>query len=93
MAPREGAYGEAIRAHHAGEESFEVVECDDGFVGPPGDPELYFSTSDEWAPRERAATDHAEGPFSTWVAAQVDMRSISKSRATRSSGSTPHQER
>ena len=51
----------AIRAHHAGEESFEVVERDDGFVGPPGDPELYFSRSDEWDPRECAGMDRAEG--------------------------------
>jgi SAM-dependent methyltransferase len=61
MAPSEDAYGEAIRAHHAGEESFEIVERDDGYIGPPGDPELYFSMSDEWTPRERAAMDRAEG--------------------------------
>ena len=61
MAPREDTYIEAIRAHHAGEKSFEMVERDDGFVGPPGDPKLYFSRSDEWAPRERTAMDRAEG--------------------------------
>ena len=52
--PREDAYGEAIRAHHADEESFEVVERDDGFVGPLGDPEFYFSRSDEWGPHASA---------------------------------------
>lgn len=61
MDPREDAYGEAIRAHHAGEESYEIVERDDGYVGPPGDPALYFSSPDEWAERERAAADRAEG--------------------------------
>ncbi|RJT07158.1 methyltransferase domain-containing protein [Halococcus sp. IIIV-5B] len=61
MAPREDAYGEAIRAHHAGEKSFEMVERDDGFVSPSGGPELSFSMCDEWAPRERAATNRAEG--------------------------------
>ena len=63
MAPREDTYIEAIRAHHAGEKSFEMVERDDGFVGSPGDPELYFSRSDEWVPRERVAIGRAEGAF------------------------------
>ena len=37
-----------------------MVERDDGFVGPPDDPELYFSMSNELAPHERAAMDRAE---------------------------------
>lgn len=61
MAPRDDAYGEALRAHYRGEESFEIVERDDGFFGPPGDPALYFSTPEEWDERERAAMDRAEG--------------------------------
>lgn len=59
--PHDDAYGEALRAYHETGESFEVVERDDGFVGPPGDPALYFSDPDEWAERERAAMDRVEG--------------------------------
>lgn len=61
MDPGDDAYGAALRAHHAGEESYEVVERDDGYVGPPGDPAVYFSPPDEWAERERVAVDRAEG--------------------------------
>lgn len=61
MASNEDVYGEAIHAHHAGEESFKIVERDDGYIGPPDDPELYFSLSDEWAEREHVAMDRAEG--------------------------------
>jgi SAM-dependent methyltransferase len=59
--PHDDAYGEALRAYHETGESFEVVERDDGFVGSPGDPALYFSDPDEWAAHERAALDRAEG--------------------------------
>jgi hypothetical protein len=38
MEQSEDAYGESIRTHRADEGSFEVVERDDGYVGPPGDP-------------------------------------------------------
>lgn len=57
----EDAYDEAICAYHTGKASFEIVERDDGFVGPPGDPALYFSAPQEWAECERAAMDRTEG--------------------------------
>ncbi|WP_255197326.1 methyltransferase domain-containing protein [Halorarius litoreus] len=59
--PHDDAYGEALRAYHETGESFEVVERDDGFVGPPGTPALYFSDPDEWGDHERTALERAEG--------------------------------
>lgn len=56
----EDAYGAALRAYHETGESFEVVERDDGFVGQPGDPAMYFSDPEGWAERERVAMDRAE---------------------------------
>lgn len=61
MPASEDAYGELLRAHHAGKESFEIVERDDGFVGPPGDPARYFAEAEAWAERERAAMERVRG--------------------------------
>lgn len=58
---REDAYGAAIRDHHAGEETVEVVERDDGWIGVSAGTELYFAEYDEWGAAERAGIERAEG--------------------------------
>ena len=61
MDPEKDAYGRLLRAHHEGEESFEIVERDDGFVGSPADPEIYFLESDDWPARETEAIERVRG--------------------------------
>ncbi|WP_286672170.1 class I SAM-dependent methyltransferase [Halorarius halobius] len=61
MDPADDAYGAAIRDHHEGEESFELVERDDGFVSPSGGPPMYFADPEEWPDREHAAMERVEG--------------------------------
>lgn len=61
MDPEKDAYGHAMRAHHEGEESFEIVERNDGYVGPGGGPGTYFSEYDDWSAHVREAIDRARG--------------------------------
>ena len=61
MDPEKDAFGRLLRAHHDGEESFEVVERDDGFVGSPMDPSLYFLESGSWPLRETEAIERVRG--------------------------------
>ena len=58
---REDAYGAAIRDHHAGEETVEIIERDDGWIGISAGTDLYFSEYDAWSDSERAAVARAEG--------------------------------
>lgn len=57
MEPDEDAYGQAIRDHYESEEAFEVVERDDGWVGPSAGPALYFSEYEDWDPSVRDGLD------------------------------------
>lgn len=61
MQPDKDAYGHAIRDYHERGEGFELVERDDGWIGPSGGPASYFSDDDEWPKRERAAMEHVHG--------------------------------
>lgn len=61
MDPENDAYGQAMRAHHEGEESFEVVERDDGYVGLSSGPGTYFSEYDDWSDSVQEALDRARG--------------------------------
>jgi SAM-dependent methyltransferase len=54
------AFGRALRAHHEGEEAFEIVERDDGFVSVGPGP-AYFAEYEDWPACERRAMDHVEG--------------------------------
>lgn len=58
---REDAYGAAIRDHYEGEETYEVIERDDGWIGLSAGATLYFSEYDEWADRTRAAVERVQG--------------------------------
>lgn len=61
MKPEDDAYGQEIWAHYNGEEIFEVVERDDGYIdmGPPVS--IYFSSYDEWVPIEKRALELVKG--------------------------------
>lgn len=61
MQPERDAYGHAIRAYHEDGEGFELVERDDGWIGPSSGPESYFLEYEDWPPREQTAMDHVEG--------------------------------
>lgn len=55
------AFGEMLRDHHAGEETYEIIERDDGWIGPSAGGELYFAPPEEWPDLERRALDRVEG--------------------------------
>jgi SAM-dependent methyltransferase len=55
------AYGEAIRDCHEGDDAFEVVERDDGWVGPSNGPMLYFERYEEWDEHVQRAIERARG--------------------------------
>jgi len=55
------AFGELLRDHHAGEETYQIIERDDGWIGPSAGGEFYFAPVEEWTDLERRAMDHAEG--------------------------------
>lgn len=61
MDPDQDAYGHAIRDYHEDGEGFEVVERDDGWIGPSGGPEQYFRAFEAWPDRQQAAMDHVGG--------------------------------
>lgn len=61
MDPDQDAYGRAIRDFHKDGEGFELVERDDGWIGPSGGPDQYFRTYEDWPARQQAAMDHVEG--------------------------------
>jgi SAM-dependent methyltransferase len=58
---QEDAYGAVVRDHHAGEDTAEIVERDDGWIGVSAGADLYFAEYDEWNDHERAAIDRAAG--------------------------------
>ena len=55
------AFGEMLRDHHERGESYEIIERDDGWVGPSADGDLYFSEFEEWSELERWAMESVEG--------------------------------
>jgi 2-polyprenyl-3-methyl-5-hydroxy-6-metoxy-1,4-benzoquinol methylase len=60
--PREDAFGQEMWAHYEGEESFEIVERDDGFFNvTPNNPALYFSEYGDWNAIERKAIEFVKG--------------------------------
>jgi|GEM_PF-2527698 len=55
------AFGEMLRDHHAGEDTYEIVERDDGWIGPSAGGEFYVRGFEEWTELEQRAMDHVEG--------------------------------
>lgn len=60
LRPEEDAFGQALCAACNGEEVFEVVERDDGFVDAMRT-RGYFSDYDEWSPTEQQAMQFVRG--------------------------------
>lgn len=61
MEPDQDAYGHALRDYHERNEGFELVERDDGWIGPSGGPASYFLEYDDWPDREQVAMRHVHG--------------------------------
>jgi SAM-dependent methyltransferase len=55
------AFGHLLLDYLAGENGLELVERDDGFIGPAGSARRYFAPPQEWPPHERAALGCARG--------------------------------
>ncbi len=55
------AFGHLLHDYLAGQDVFEVVERDDGFVGSIGSPRRYFMPFREWPAHERRAMEWAQG--------------------------------
>jgi SAM-dependent methyltransferase len=60
LKPEEDAFGQALCAAYKGEEVFEVVERDDGFVDAMKT-RGYFSDSESWSPIEQQAMQFVRG--------------------------------
>jgi len=54
------AFGEAMRAHHAGEDVMEIIERDDGWIGVNG-VDGYFRDPEEWPDIVSQALERVEG--------------------------------
>lgn len=55
------AYGWSIRAYYEGKEASEILERDDGFVGPDSGTGYLFSEYEAWSERTKRALEHVEG--------------------------------
>lgn len=54
------AFGRTLEAYHAGENTFEFVERDDGLLNAT-DVEYYFAEHEEWSEQIQEAVEHATG--------------------------------
>jgi len=61
LQPEQDAYGQALRAHYCGKNSFEIVERDDGYFSVSYGAKLYFSTYNDWDPIEQQAMAFVKG--------------------------------
>jgi len=60
--PWEDAFGQEMWAHYKGEESFEIVERDDGFFDvTPNNPAHYFSEYENWNDIDKKAMEFVKG--------------------------------
>jgi len=61
MKPEQDAYGQEVWAYYNGKRSFEIVERDDGYVDVSSGSRVYFSSYEEWSPREKKAMEFVKG--------------------------------
>ncbi len=61
MEPDQDAFGRMLQAHIRGEEVYEILERDDGFITAWNAAALYFAPVEGWPPYEREAVGHARG--------------------------------
>ena len=57
MNPNQDAYGQSIRAYFSGEDSFEAIERDDGFISLSSGPKAYFAEFDDWPGHQKTAIE------------------------------------
>lgn len=55
------AYGQEVWAHLRGEDAYEVLERDDGYVGLTGGPKVYFMPFEEWMAHQQQAMSFVTG--------------------------------
>jgi len=60
LKPEEDAFGQELWAYYKGQEVFEVVERDDGYVDAMS-PKVYFSEYEDWHPIEKRAMEFVKG--------------------------------
>ena len=61
LTPAEDAYGAAMLDYWRGEDGYEVVERDDGWIGYSSGPPAYLSEYKDWPPNQRRAVGFARG--------------------------------
>ncbi len=61
LTDEQDAFGHLLLDYLAGQNGLELVERDDGFIGPAGSARRYFAPPQEWPPHERAALGFARG--------------------------------
>lgn len=62
LSPSQDGCGQAIYDHHRGRPAFELIERDDGWIGPLGGaPAYYFAPFSEWPPHQQQALAHVRG--------------------------------
>jgi ubiquinone/menaquinone biosynthesis C-methylase UbiE len=58
---KKDAYGQEIMDFFKGQESYEIVERDDGFIAPSAGPKFYFQEYKDWPKIEKEAIKYAKG--------------------------------
>jgi SAM-dependent methyltransferase len=58
---KQDAYGHEIYAHYQGDDVFEIVERDDGFIHAFPGTQLYFSEFEEWPAGQQEAMQYVRG--------------------------------
>jgi len=61
MKPSKDAYGQEIFAYLRGEDSFEIIERDDGYFDSSSGAKVYFSDHDDWPEHEKKAMEFVRG--------------------------------
>lgn len=61
MNPQRDAFGQILRSYYNNEDSFEIVERDDGYISFTSGPDDYFDDYTHWADSEKRAIDLAHG--------------------------------
>ncbi|HDQ59870.1 MAG TPA: class I SAM-dependent methyltransferase [Candidatus Woesearchaeota archaeon] len=61
MDKNKDVYGHEILAYLKGTESYEIIERDDGYIGPSGGPKNYFAEYNNWPSFQKEAIKFAKG--------------------------------
>ena len=55
------AFGQLLNDYYSGEDCYEVIERDDGFLNVADNMSMYFATFDDWQPHVRAPMESVRG--------------------------------